>query len=318
MDTFVFTDLAGYTALTEAHGDEHAADVAEAFCVRVRGLLGEYGAQEVKTVGDALLVRVPDAGQAIRLSARLVGDAGAEDRALGVRVGMHTGTAVQRGDDWFGAAVNVASRVADMARSGEMLMSRATRESADGAALPGQLRSRGRRPLKNVREPVELFALVGETEEERREQHPIDPVCRVAVDPILAPDHHVHRGVEYHFCSKACAQAFRAAPGNYAGRRTSRSTLLVSDRARERAARNIAHAYAGGRIDAGELDERTDVVWSARTRADLHAATHDLPRRRRTLSPWLVPFWPLIWLGRRTRRGATRLRSAGQRRRLER
>jgi class 3 adenylate cyclase len=42
--TFVFADLAGYTALTEAHGDEHAADVAEGFCRRVRALLQTYGA----------------------------------------------------------------------------------------------------------------------------------------------------------------------------------------------------------------------------------------------------------------------------------
>ncbi len=99
--TFVFADLAGYTALTEAHGDEHAADVAEAFCERMRALLSDYDAQEVKTIGDALLVRVPDAAQAIHPAARLVSDSGVKDRSLGVRVGMHTGTAVQRGEDWF-------------------------------------------------------------------------------------------------------------------------------------------------------------------------------------------------------------------------
>lgn len=140
--TFVFADLAGYTALTEAHGDEHAADVAEAFCERMRALLSDYDAQEVKTVGDALLVRVPDADQAIHLAARLVSDSGVKDRSLGVRVGMHTGTAVQRGEDWFGTAVNVASRVADAARPGELLMTLATRELAQHAVLPGQVRAR--------------------------------------------------------------------------------------------------------------------------------------------------------------------------------
>jgi adenylate cyclase len=306
--TFVFADLAGYAALTEAHGDEHAADVAEAFCQRVRALLSDYGAQEVKTIGDALLIRVSDADQAIALATRLVGDSRVETRSLNVRVGMHTGTAVQRGEDWFGGAVNVASRVADAARSGEVLVSLATREAAQPAILPGRFRARGRRPLKNVRDPVELFALATEADDERP-QLPVDPVCRITVDPTLAPEHHVYRGVEYHFCSAACARRFRAAPDSYVGRRSSRSSLLVSDEARDSAARRLARAYSKGRINAGELEERTEVVWSARTRADLQAATHDLPRYRRISSPWLIPFWPIIWLGRTARSRVARRRS---------
>ena len=101
--TFVFADLAGYSALTEAHGDEHAADVVAGFCAVVRALLGAYDAHEIKALGDALLIRVPDAGNAIRLAARVVTEA-AGHGALGVRVGMHTGTAVLRDGDWYGAA----------------------------------------------------------------------------------------------------------------------------------------------------------------------------------------------------------------------
>src|SRR6266511_927086 len=111
--TFLFADLAGYTALTEAMGDESAADAAAEFCEYVRGLLAAHGAEEVKAIGDAVLLRVPDAASAARLAERIVCDYGARHRALGVAVGMHTGTAVQRGDDWFGSAVNVAARVAD-------------------------------------------------------------------------------------------------------------------------------------------------------------------------------------------------------------
>lgn len=159
MHTFLIADLAGYTALTEAHGDEQAAEVAGDFCAAVRALLPDYGAEEVKTIGDALLLRVPDAGQAVRLAARLVSDFGARHGSLGVRVGMHTGSAVRRGDDWYGSAVNVAARVADAAEAGEVLMTASTRRAAADAVAPGQLRGRGRRQLKNVAEPVELLAL---------------------------------------------------------------------------------------------------------------------------------------------------------------
>lgn len=113
-------------------------------------------------------------------------------------------------------------------------------------------------------------------------QLPIDPVCRMAVDPVLAASHTVYRGVEYHFCSEGCAEAFRDAPQRYTGRRSHRATLLVSDDARDRTARRLARAYAKGRIDADDLEERTELVWSARTRADLEAVTHDL----QVSGPW--------------------------------
>ena len=299
--TFLFADLAGYTALTEAMGDEKAADVAADFFVQIRALLDEYRAEEVKTIGDAVLVRVPQAQEGIHLAARIVGDFGARHRVLGVRVGMHTGSAVHRDGDWFGATVNIASRVADVARAGEVLITSATRDAASAAVLPGQLRPRGRRTLKNVREPVELLALVPEADEHHRAL-PVDPVCRMSVNPAQAGAHQVHRGVEYHFCSEACADAFRTEPQRYIGRQSSRALMLVSDQRRDRAARRLARGYAKGRFDADELDERTERVWSARTRADLEAVTADLPHRRRTMSPWLWPFWPAVCLIHRTRR----------------
>ena len=294
--TFVFADLAGYTALTEAHGDERAADVAAAFCEELRALLGDYGAEEIKAVGDALIVRVPDAGQALALATRIVGDFDARDRALGVRVGMHTGTAVRRGDDWFGAAVNVASRIADLAHAGEVIVSAATRDAAASRALAGELRSRGQRSLKHVPEPMEVFALVRAGVDDRHEL-PVDPVCRITVDPAASDETIVWRGVEYHFCSSVCAQAFRETPTRYVRRPASRALVLVSDEARENTAQRLARAYAKGRIDSGELEQRIESAWSARTRADLKAVTHYLPRRRRRGVPvWQLPIFPLILL----------------------
>ena len=61
LHTFLFADLAGFTALTEAHGDEHAADLVAEFCSRVRALLPEHDAEEVKAIGDALMLRTGDA-----------------------------------------------------------------------------------------------------------------------------------------------------------------------------------------------------------------------------------------------------------------
>ena len=275
--TFVLADLAGYTALTEAHGDERAADVAADFVRSVRGLVADYDAEEVKALGDALLVRVRSARDATELARRVVCELGTRHRALGVRVGVHTGTAVQRDGDWFGSAINVAARVADVAEAGEVVL---TKAALDAAGHATNVRSRGRRQLKNVGEPIELFALVLD---EHLPVQPlaIDPVCRMAVNPEHAAEWTTYRGTVYAFCSNECASTFSANPAKYARRRSRRDELLVSDRARARAAAPLRRARRQGRLGDEQLELRLEQLWSARTRADLHALTHDLPRRRR-------------------------------------
>jgi class 3 adenylate cyclase len=111
VQTFLFADLSGFTALTEAHGDEQAADLVGGFCVTVRRLLAEHQAHEVKAIGDALMLRAGDAAAAIRLGLCIVHDVGAQHGFPLVRVGMHTGQAVERAGNWFGATVNLAARV---------------------------------------------------------------------------------------------------------------------------------------------------------------------------------------------------------------
>jgi adenylate cyclase len=209
--TFVLADLAGYTALTEAHGDEHAADAAADFCAAVRGLLDQHGAEEVKVIGDAMLLRVADPDQAVRLAARIVSGYGARHRTLGIRVGVHTGTAVRRDADWFGSAVNLASRVADLARSGEVVLTDATCQALRGGLAVREL---GPRRFKNVAEPLRVYTLVPERDAARL---PVDPVCHMAVDPQQAAARLTVGDVEYFLCSPECARAFTADSARYIG-----------------------------------------------------------------------------------------------------
>jgi class 3 adenylate cyclase/YHS domain-containing protein len=212
--TFVFADLAGFTALTEAMGDEDAADLAEDFCAEVRALLPDHDADEIKTIGDAVMLRAAEAREAIVLGLRIVHDVGGRHFFPTVRVGMHTGGAVERGGDWFGATVNIAARVSGEAGGGETLLTDATRQAA-GEVSGIQLHDRGKRTLKNVAEPMSLFAAIREGERSAGGL-PIDPVCRMAVDPDHAAGRLVHEEVEYHFCSLECAGRFAASPGRYA------------------------------------------------------------------------------------------------------
>jgi adenylate cyclase len=151
--TFLFTDLVGFTALTAEKGDDGAADMALAFYGRVRSLLPQYRAQEVKAIGDALMLRCEDASLAIRLGLRIVRELESDPLFPLVRVGMHTGPAVEREGDWYGTTVNVAARLCAAAGGGEVLVSDATRVAA-GPVRKVDLSERRLHWLKNVTEPV--------------------------------------------------------------------------------------------------------------------------------------------------------------------
>jgi adenylate cyclase len=211
--TFLFADLSGFTALTEAHGDEHAADLVGGFCLAVRQLLAEHQAQEVKTIGDALMLRAGDPAAAIRLALRIVHDVGAQHGFPLVRVGMHTGPAVERAGDWFGATVNVAARISAAASGGEVLLTATTRDAA-GDVAGVELRERGRRAFRNVSAPVQVYVAVRQGARSASGL-PIDPVCRMAVDPWHGAGRLVHQGVEYCFCSLGCAGTFAQDPTSY-------------------------------------------------------------------------------------------------------
>jgi adenylate cyclase len=213
VQTFLFADLSGFTALTEVHGDEQAADLAGGFCAAVRRLLADHQAHEVKTIGDALMLRAGDAAAAIQLGLRIVHDVGAQHGFPLVRVGMHTGSAVERDGDWFGATVNLAARVSAAAAGGEALLTATTRAAA-GQVDGVELRERGRWAFRNVGAPVQVYAAVRQGARSSSGL-PIDPVCRMAVDPWHSAGRLTHQGVEYCFCSLGCAGAFAQHPSSY-------------------------------------------------------------------------------------------------------
>jgi adenylate cyclase len=213
--TFLFADLAGFTAMTEVHGDEVAADAVSDFYRGVRELLPEFEAEQVKSIGDAVMVRVPEASSAIELAVRLISDVGTRHGSLAVRVGAHTGPAVHRGGDWFGAAVNLTARVAAVAERGEVLMTDVTRSAAGEALATYEIEKRPGQSFKNILEPVTVYALTLASQPHVADL-PNDPVCRMAVDPSEAEERRTRDGVEVWFCSAECAAVFDRHPDRYA------------------------------------------------------------------------------------------------------
>ena len=211
--TFLFADIAGFTALTEAHGDEEAATLVAGFCSAVKAELPQCGGTHVKSIGDALMLRIPEPGDAVLLGLCIAHDLMRGHGSPSVRVGLHHGAYVEREGDFFGAAVNLAARVSGQAVGGEVLLTGQT--AALAPDVDGVLyQPRGRRPLRNVREPVELFAAV-RTAQDTAHHLAVDPVCHMAVDPDHAAGRLTYEGTDYFFCTLACAGHFARDPETY-------------------------------------------------------------------------------------------------------
>jgi adenylate cyclase len=213
--TFLFADIAGFTALTEAHGDEEAATLVADFCAAAKAELPEFGGSHVKSIGDAMMLRIPEPADAVVLGLRIAHELMPGHGAPAVRVGLHHGPYVERDSDFFGAAVNLAARVSGQAVGGEVLLTGHT--AALAPDVDGVLyEPRGRRQLRNVREPVELFAAV-RAGQDAKHRLAIDPVCQMAVDPDHAAGRLMYEGTAYFFCTLACAGHFARQPEAYAG-----------------------------------------------------------------------------------------------------
>jgi adenylate cyclase len=101
----MFADIAGFSALTEAHGDEQAAALVEEFSKAVKADLHEFRGTHIKTIGDAVMLRIPDPGQAVLLGLAIAHDILRGHGAPAVRVGLHHRPAVERTGDSIGATV---------------------------------------------------------------------------------------------------------------------------------------------------------------------------------------------------------------------
>jgi adenylate cyclase len=146
-----FADLAGYTRLTEEAGEEEALDVVERFVVAVEETLPEE-ARVVKTIGDAVMVVGADPAALVDWAVGFQ-ELNAGRRPL-PRIGVHAGDTLYRDGDYYGRAVNLASRVGARAAGGEVLVTDAVVEAA-GAHLGFE--PIGEVELKGFSETTELF-----------------------------------------------------------------------------------------------------------------------------------------------------------------
>lgn len=160
--TIMFTDIVGFTEFNAIRGDTEAVQL---LALQERIVKEELpkAARIVKELGDGLMLWFSDACEAIetglRLQVRFEEEAWSSDTPLWVRVGLHHGQQTRRGEDLLGHDVNVASRIVNLADSGEVLASEATVKEANAGMNGIEAERLGPVVMKGIPTPINLFRI---------------------------------------------------------------------------------------------------------------------------------------------------------------
>lgn len=162
--SFLFADLRDYTSFVERHGDAAASEVIAEYRRLVRGEVARVGGREVKTEGDSFFVVFDSAHRAVECATGILRVADEHtgrraDRPIRVGVGVHAGEPMIEGSDYVGLAVNVAARLAQNAKAGEILVSDVVRGLLRTSGLPPMTLREGI-VLKGIEDPPQVYALV--------------------------------------------------------------------------------------------------------------------------------------------------------------
>jgi adenylate cyclase len=201
-----FVDLAGFTALTDVHGDDAAADVYDAFVGAIQA--AEAIAPDlhcVKHLGDGALLAARTADQMVTGLVRGLAETRDEQLCLRLRAGIHVGDVLRldtvHGEDYLGHTVNVAARLCGLAAPGEALLS-TTAVRAVGS-MGSSLHRLGMRQLRHIASPVEVWAMGLATG-----AMSIDPVCHMSVPEDVFQHVYERSGQLWRFCSVECRTRF--------------------------------------------------------------------------------------------------------------
>jgi adenylate cyclase len=152
-----FVDMTGFTRLTEEKGDQEAARLATSLAALVNDVAHTQGGRAVRWLGDGGLFYFEDVGSAFAAALEM------SERAPSAglpptHIGVQAGPVVFRDGDVYGRTVNVASRIADQAESGEILTSQETVERAADAGV-SFVKARIAE-LQGVAEPMTLYRVL--------------------------------------------------------------------------------------------------------------------------------------------------------------
>ncbi|HUG55447.1 MAG TPA: AAA family ATPase, partial [Candidatus Limnocylindrales bacterium] len=186
MRAFLFSDLRGYTAFVESHGDAAAAGLLKEYRGLVRREVAKHKGAEVKTEGDSFYVVFTSPSAALDCAVAILRKVEARNakepgHPLRVGLGLHAGETVEFDDQFVGSAVNVAARLTAKAEAGELIVSDTCRglvRTATSHAMTEQ----GALRLKGVSERIRAWKV-----EWREDVPPAAPEAPAQPSALLSP-----------------------------------------------------------------------------------------------------------------------------------
>ncbi|MAT04836.1 MAG: hypothetical protein CL424_07315 [Acidimicrobiaceae bacterium] len=149
-----FVDLVGFTAISRNMTAQDLSAFVGRFERTAHEVVTAAGARVVKLIGDEVMFVDPDPSAAVAAGRALIATFSAMGEGVLPRGGMAFGSVVLRGGDYYGSIVNIASRLADAAVPGELLVTTGLADATDDAFEPA-----GRRMLKGFDEPIVVRSL---------------------------------------------------------------------------------------------------------------------------------------------------------------
>ena len=118
--TILFTDVTGSSEMTERLGDVRAQELIQDHNAITRKQIAGHGGFEVKFQGDGFMVAFSSARRGLQFAIAVQRDLAQynlthADEPIKVRIGLHTGEAIRKDEDFFGRNVILASRIASQA-----------------------------------------------------------------------------------------------------------------------------------------------------------------------------------------------------------
>jgi len=159
----MFTDMVGYTSLSQKD-EAKAVELLDEHRSLLRPVFQRHGGREVKTLGDGFLVEFASGLEAVKCaydiqqSLHELNSGRLPDSRIILRIGVHLGDVIKAGEDVYGDAVNIASRIEQLASPGGVCITEQVQlQVRNKFEVP--IKRIGRKILKNVDQPVDLYEL---------------------------------------------------------------------------------------------------------------------------------------------------------------
>lgn len=157
--TILFADVSGSTKLFETRGDLEARRLIAAILGALSEVTARHGGRVIKTIGDEIMCTYPGPMQgllsSVDMQKRIAHDANFAKDRLAIRIGLHHGDTLVEDNDVYGDAVNVAARMASLAKREQIIATASTLKMLTNAGML-HTRSVGQARVAGKQHPIDI------------------------------------------------------------------------------------------------------------------------------------------------------------------